>query len=334
MMIDRLLDEVLSGRAEAAADALSRQLREKGDPAEEQALRMLLLRSAHIARSRGRTAVADELIRLAMKDASWLVTPGALEACESLDVPVHVTVQEGPAIDAAIAAQLDGLSLPTGPDLETKYRFTALTRLNDALLVTLAPTTWTSASKFHAAIQRNPAVASKLTDGTWITPMPFGDTLLPGIAVVHAIIMTADRRVIAAQRSREMSYSPLHWSVSFEEQLNDKDVGQVEDAFTAAARRGFKEEFGADVPAQDVLPLAAVMQMDLLNLGLVMLLLPSMTAQEIHDSWRCVAKDRWEAEDLRGLRLDSLDAGRTSLGQLHPTSKLRFLALQRWLNTQ
>ncbi len=334
-MIDQLLGEDLPAEAmRAALSTLELQLNETADPGHEQAFRMLLLRWARIARSRSRTGVSNELIQLAMTDARWLVTSDALEASESLDIPVHVTVHEGPPIEATIAAQLERLTFPVGPDLETKYRFTALTRQSDALAVRLAPTTWTSANKFHAAVERDPAYASKFPDGRWITPLPFGDTLLPGIAVVHAIILTSDNQVIAAQRSREMSYSPLHWSVSFEEQLNEKDIGLAEDPFTSAARRGFNEEFGGEISAHNILPLATVMQTDVLNLGLVMLLQPPMTAHAIRESWHSMASDKWEANELRALRFDVLEATVTSLGQLHPTSMLRSLAMQRWLKTQ
>jgi hypothetical protein len=335
VLLDQLLDENLPAEAHRASlNALIRQLERTSGGSEQQAFRMLLLRAARIANSRGSTALAGDLTGLAMNEAAWLVTPGALQACGSLGMPVRVSVHDGPPVDPVIEAQLQKLSLPTGPDLETKYRFTGLMDEKDALKVTLAPTTWTSARRFHAAVQRDPAWASKLPNGRWITPMPFGDQLLPGIAVVHAIIMTSDGKVIAAQRSAETSYAPLHWSVSFEEQLNEKDIGPNEDAFTAAARRGFTEEFGAKIPAASVVPLTAVMQIDLLNLGMIMLLRPPMTAAQIRDSWHSAAKDGWEAKEIRALPLDGLDAGMASLGLLHPSSKLRYQALQRWLLTQ
>ena len=333
-LLDKLVKEGLPAEVRRASiDALSGQLERTGDASQQQAFRMLLLRAARIAKSRGSTVVSDDLTALAMKDASWLVTPGALEACGPLAMPIRVSVQDGPPVDAVIQAQLEQLSLPTGPDLETKYRFTTLAHGRDALAVTLAPTTWTSVNRFHTAVQRDPAWASKLPDGRWIRPMPFGDRLLPGIAVAHAIIMASDHQVIATQRSLEVSYAPLHWSVSFEEQLNEKDVGLYEDAFTAAARRGFREEFGAEIPARNIVPVGAVMQMDLLNLGMIMLLRASMTAEEIRESRQSIAKDGWEAKEVRGLPLDSLDQNIANL-RLHPTSELRCLALRRWLFTQ
>jgi hypothetical protein len=334
-LLDQLLEEDPSADVRRAfLDALSGQLGRIGDAAEQQAFRMLLLRAARIAKSRDRAAVANDLTGLAMKDASWLITPDALEASGPPHMPIRATVHDGPPIDAVIEARLEEMSLPASPDLETKYRFTSLMHKKDALAVTLAPTTWTSARRFHTAVQRDPAWASKLPDGRWITPLPFGDRLLPGIAVVHAIIVTSDNEVIAAQRSAETSYAPLHWSVSFEEQLNQKDVGHDEDAFTAAARRGFDEEFGAEIPARNVVPLTTVMQIDLLNLGMIMLLRPPMTAEEIRDSWQSVAKDRWEAKEVHSLPLNGLDAGIASLSLLHPSSELRCLAVQRWLLTQ
>ena len=333
-----LLDQLLSESPGAAVRAasllgLGRQLEEIGDVTKQQGFRMQLLRAARIAESRGMAAVADDLTQLAAREARWLVTPGAVETSGSLDIPINVTVQDGPPIDATIQRALQELSVQTGPDLETKYRFADVQRERQALSVSLVPTTWTSAKKFHTVLERDPGWASKLPGGPWIAPIPFGDSLLPGIAAVHAIIMSSDSAVIAAQRSAETSYRPLHWSVSFEEQLNEIDLLQNEDAFTAAARRGLNEEFGVDPSAQDILPLATVMQIDLLNLGLVFLLRLSMTARQLIDSWKFKAKDRWEAIDVRAIPLDRVDACMPSLGRLHPTSELRWLALRRWLHS-
>jgi hypothetical protein len=332
-LLDQLVQENLPAEVRRAAlDALRCQLRTTEDARQQQALRMLLLRAARIAMtSGGSSAVTGDLTALAMEDASWLITPSALEASSPLNTPIRVSVQDGPPVDASIEAQLQQMSLPNSPDLEAKYRFTAINVKRDALAVVLAPTTWTSAKRFHAAVQRDPAWASKLPDGRWATPVPFGDQLLPGIAVVHAIIVTSDQQVIAAQRSSDVSYSPLHWSVSFEEQLSEKDFSHNHDAFTAAAQRGLHEEFGGEIPAENIVPLATVMQMDLLNLGIIMLLRPPMTTEEVRDSWQSVATDGWEATQVRGLPLDTLNSGLTNLRPLHPSSELRWLALRRRL---
>ncbi len=333
-LLDQLLKEVLPAEARRASlEALRQQLERTGDGMQQQAFRMLLLRTARIAESKGAATVAEDLTGLAIKDARWIVTRGALEASGPLDVPIRTTVQDGPPIDSLIETHLEKLRRPTGRDLETKFRFTALTRGTDSLVISLAPTTWTSARKFQTAVLQDPSWASRLPDGTWITPLPFGDRLLPGLAVVHAIILTSDRQIIAAKRSAEMSYAPLHWSASFEEQLNQNDIGRDEDPFTMAALRGFREEFGPEIPPRNVVPLTTVMQIDLLNLGIVMLLRPQLTADEIHESWRSAAKDRWEAEEIRGLPLENLETALAQIGLLHVTSELRCLALQRWLSS-
>jgi hypothetical protein len=59
-----------------------------------------------------------------------------------------------------------------------------------------------------------------------------------------------------------------------------------------------------------------------------------MTAEDIRSSWRSGAQDGWEAKEVRGLPLDDLDTGLASLSPLHPSSELRVLALQRWLDTR
>ena len=129
-----------------------------------------------LAGSAGNAEVADGLTAAAMRDSSWLVTPDALEACYSHGAPVHVTVQDGPPVDEAIEAELEKVTVPVGPSLEGKYRFTAMKCEKDALAVTLTPTTWASAKKFQTVLQRDPAWASKLPNGSWLTPLPFGDT--------------------------------------------------------------------------------------------------------------------------------------------------------------
>jgi hypothetical protein len=340
LLLDQLLGaELTAGARQRILADLTRELERIDDPATEQAFRMLLLRAARIAAGPGgsdgpgQAEVAAQLTALAQRDASWLVTPGAVEASPCPGGQVRVTVQDGPPVDPAIEAQVANLTFPVGPELEKKYRYTTLTRTGDALAVTLAPTTWASSRRFHLAVQRDPGWASRRADGGWLTPMPFGDVLLPGIAAVQAIIMTADGQVMAARRSARLSYAPGRWSASFEEQLNGSDIGTGEDAFTAAARRGFAEEFGADLPARDVIPLTMLMETDVLNLGMVMLLRPAMTAEEIRGTWRSGAPDGWEADEVRGLPLGSLDSALAGLGPLHPTSQLRCLALRRWLGT-
>lgn len=241
----------------------------------------------------------------------------------------------------------------TGPDLEPKYRLTSLEHLSDDTLhVRLAPTTWTLGKGFHDAILRDPGRFRHAADGSWIEPLPLGTSVLPGLAVVHAIVLTSDGKVLIAQRSAKVGYTPLHWSVSFEEQCTLEDFAPNSDMFATAARRGFLEEFGLAVPPERSCTLSALIQLDLLNLGLVVLIQPEATADEIRDRWLAEPRPahHWEANDLTFLDAHtdllcglysgdySLDgmlpstSGEGSSYELHPTSRIRCAMLARWLD--
>ncbi|MEO3807918.1 hypothetical protein ABGB17_02835 [Sphaerisporangium sp. B11E5] len=124
-------------------------------------------------------------------------------------------------IDAGISATLRDLgNLEMGRNLEQKFRFVDLEYTPDnSLNISLAPTTWSESRSFHIALERDPLRLSRGRDGAWIEPVPLGGTVLPGIAVVHGIVLTSDAQVLFAQRNPKVGYAPLHWSASFEEQL-------------------------------------------------------------------------------------------------------------------
>jgi hypothetical protein len=252
-------------------------------------------------------------------------------------VTLHATVDEVIPVDQAIEVAVESLGdIETGPDLETKFRFTQLGyRSDSSVRTTLTPTTWSRTSRFVAALQRDPALMRHSLDGTWIEPVPLGLTALPTVAAVHCIVLTADDRILLAQRSARVHYAPAHWSASFEEQLNERDFDGGGDPFTRAACRGFAEEFGGDLTPDRVVPISAVLQVDLLNVVIVMLLRPDMNAAQIHERWRSGSPDAWEAQDLQSLPIEHLDRlGHSDVHQfmpLHPTSLLRSSLLQRWI---
>ncbi|MGQ0773225.1 MAG: hypothetical protein ACT4NY_02200 [Pseudonocardiales bacterium] len=194
-------------------------------------------------------------------------------------------------------------------------------------------TTWSDSNKFYAALRRDRGATSHDSTGAWIEPVPLGRTALPGIAAVHGIVLTTDDQVLLTQRSTKVDYAPLHWSASFEEQLNELDFGADEDPFTHAARRGFYEEFAADIDPTRISALSALLQLDLLNLSMVMLLRPGLTAAQIEEHWTNQAQDGWEAERLGWLPCESLHQliRRNDFSPLHSTSRLRCELLRRWI---
>jgi hypothetical protein len=344
-LLDQLTRDVLPADVrEACLRSLENQLQRVPDAQRRQAFRFVLLYAARIARHRDALTVARRLTELALArlhgEVGWLIDAGALEVVSPwpLNPPVtlHATVDDSTPVDRAIEVAVENLGdIETGPDLETKFRFTELSdRLDYCVHTTLATTTWNRTSRFVAALQRDPALMRHSLDGAWIEPVPLGFTALPTVAAVHCIVLTADNQILLAQRSARVHYARAHWSASFEEQLNERDFDGEDDPFTRAACRGFAEEFGGDLTPDQVVPLSAVLQIDLLNVVIVMLLRPGLTAAQIQERWRSGSQDAWEAQDLQSLPVEHLDRlGRSDAHQfmpLHVTSLLRSSLLQRW----
>ena len=345
-LLDQLTRDVLPADVrEACVRSLEDQLRRVPDAQRRQAFRCVLLHAARITRHRDALTIARRLTELALGrlhgEVGWLVEAGSLEVVPpwplNPQVTLHATVDNSIPADRAIDAAVESLGeIETGPDLETKFRFTELSYGPDhAVHIRLAPTTWSRTSRFVAALQRDPALIRHSSDGAWIEPVPLGSIALPTVAAVHCIVLTADDQVLLAQRSSLVHYAPAHWSVSFEEQLNERDFDGDADPFTQAACRGFWEEFGGELTYDRVVPLSAVMQIDLLNVVIVMLLRPDLSAAQIQERWRLGTPDAWEAQDLQSLPLAHLDSlGYSDAHQftpLHATSLLRKSLLQRWI---
>lgn len=345
-LLDKLTGNVLPADVrEACLQSLEHQLDRVPDAEHRQAFRFLLLHAARIARHRDAITLARRLTELALArihgEEGWLVEPNALEVVGpwSLSPPVtlHTSIDGGTSTDPAIDAAVDSLGdVDTGPDLEAKFRFTKLSRQSDhSVDLALAPTTWSRTSRFIYALQKDPALMQHAADGSWIQPVPLGTTALPTIAVVHGIVLTSDDRILLAQRGAQTRYAPAHWSVSFEEQLNEWDFSTDVDPFTSAACRGFQEEFGGRLTAEQTVPLSAVLQIDLLNVGIAMLLRPDLTATQIRQSWQAGPADGWEAQDLQSFPLAELGTiihgDAPEFAPLHVTSRLRCVLLQRWI---
>jgi hypothetical protein len=75
----------------------------------------------------------------------------------------------------------------------------------------------------------------------WLTELPLRPAF-PNIAVVHVVVVTADRRVLLGQRSAKVHFHPSQWTASFEEGLALEDAAHGGAIFHAAALRGAAEE--------------------------------------------------------------------------------------------
>jgi hypothetical protein len=350
MARDALLNEVLelalpAEVRSACLKALGLQLRRLADPRARQACRYLLLRAAGAARQSGNILVEQRLIDLALNPEfrtpeDWLLSTRAVEVLPPANAQwssrCSVTAEE---VEPAVLRDLAEIeSENVGPNREPKYRFSDLKSIGGVLNISLAPTTWQLGKNFHNAVRKHPD--RFLRDaGRWLVPLPLGEARLPGLAVVHVILLTVDNRLLLAQRSAKLAYAPLHWSVSFEEQVTEPDVRDGSRVFHRAARRGMVEEFGIDVDPSRIHLISAFLEMDNLNLAAVVLIDAKQTLEQIRQSWSGEPRPShaWEAEALDGtdadpVALDALAGGAEfRLEPLHPTARVRCAMLARWL---
>ena len=315
------------------------------DGRERQGYRLLFLRAATRARQLFDFQTEKAFLKLAMGTAAslplkWLTTVGAIEVLDvdmiGLSPVCSVTDVD---VDAAVLRELSAIGCEdVGSDLEPKYRIAGMLSDQDAVSVSLSPTSWHLGKNFHIALKRNPC--RFLRDGKhWIVPLPLGQAQLPGLAVVHAIVLTSDSRLLMAQRGPKVSYAPLHWSASFEEQVTDLDMRDGDMVFHAAARRGMLEEFGIKVGLREVSLVSFLLETDSLNLAAVALIRVDLTLDQIRSVWLGPPRPShaWEAVAVDGVLVDvaDLDAmaadGHWRLGALHPTSPLRCAMLARRL---
>jgi TIR domain len=349
---DALLNELLepdlpADVRSACLDALKEQLRRLADPRARQAFRYVLLRAAGAAHHAGAEVTERCLIDLAMDPAlrradDWPLTEQALEVLPSANAPwaVRCSLPET-EVDPAILRDLVAVAPEdVGPNQEPKYRLVGLDAVDGGLDIELAPTTWQLGKSFHNAVRNHPD--RFLRDGQrWLEPVPLGDARLPGLAVVHVIVLTADDFVLAAQRAKKLSYAPEHWSISFEEQVTELDFRERDRAFHNAAHRGMLEEFGVDVEPSRIHLISALLEMSNLNLAAVILINASQTLDEIRRSWATEPRPThaWEADAVDGIEADPAVLDKVTgeegnrLVPLHPTSRLRCAILARWLRS-
>lgn len=360
LLAELLEGSVLSDLRRVCLESLSAQLKRAGTAPHAQASRCVLVLAAEEAKRHPSLAdVGAELENIAC-DPECPITHHRLlagMAAEAVDPPgpgwdllpraFFRIVPEGDApVDASVREFLDEAGdQPAGRGLETKYRLTRLERRGDgALAANVAETSWELGAGFHMAV-RDPRnhPSPPLAIWRWVEEVLTGRPRLPGIAVVHGLLLTSDRKLLLTERSRRrVSYAPGHWSASFEEQITESDFACGDEAADRASRRGVEEEFGLVLPArrESVQVISALLELDSLNLGIVALVRPDVDAAAIEARWRTEPRPThaWEAEQIRFIEASPETLRAASRGEaealpqpLHPTSRLRMAMLARWL---
>ena len=228
---------------------------------------------------------------------------------------------------------------------EIKHRIAALEQISNEipiLRVVFAPITYEEGTGFHRSLVEATAerddLALALRERLANQLVQPGRYSVPGVAVVHTIVITSDGYVILCRRSPHTGYHPLRWSVSFEEQINQKDLAFGNAALSAAAVRGFQEEFapGHAMMPESVCILGIFLEYGILNVSVCAYIETSLSFNEIKFNWNRKAKDKWEAVTVVGepftlgniaklLRASKYGEIIEEKDRFHPTSKYRLL---------
>lgn len=336
-LIAELLRPSLSWHVQQAClEALDTQVsaaRQSG----ERALRAWLVLHASEQATESSLPAAAPLAKLAAKVHDFcdgIITPTAIEIVSPADdgqgPTIDLAVSGGgiPAWIAELAAAEDYAAV--GDGWERKYRAISISRSAGRLSASLMETTWEEGASFHHAMSRRPDRLRENADrilGAW-----FQDAVaFPGILSVHCVVVTGDRKVVATRRPAGTVYSAGCWSVSFEEQVTDADWQAAgRDPVSAAALRGFAEEFALATDFCTIRIVSAIVEFPIVNPVFVAVI----TTQERSETLagHIAGCRSSEVDDIRFLE-ESPDALRaeTQRPDLHPTSALRMLILARLL---
>lgn len=310
----------------AALDALRALIRAELDAARFQAARCAIASAARIARASGDEVLAEALLEVpGSRAGEWLVTEGAAELTARIE-PARVACRsraETPPPDADVEEYLvEAGPQATGPGLEGKLRVAALARGADGVLrVELAPTTWEIARGFQLALlARAETLATRRPTWRWIDAAFAGRPAVPGLAAVHAIVVTSDGKVALLRRAPTVTYKPGHWSATFEEQIVPGDV-DGDATFARALSRGLREECGLD-SARRIRYLPPVLELDSLNIAFPAVL-------EVAESSAAFAAALARArndQEVDAVAFAELDAA-LEVSPLHPAALLRYRAV-------
>ena len=313
-----------------------------------QASRCMLMRAAYDEIVRNAQISAGLLMEIAtarsQSNTTWFIDNNCIEVLEpmlpglsSSSILRIASPERSPIAPVAQAMVTEEDRNAVGVGYETKYRFTAVGRGADGNVnATVVPDSWENGAGFHRHLRKYGGYRLE-QDGSWIQCVPFGLSCLPGVVSVHVIVLSADDRILLSQRSQQVLYYPGAWSVTFEEQLTNSDLHTASDAAASAARRGFREEFGLDLPGSpdQIVTLSALLELSTLNLAVVVLAISDAPAELIIDRWKSNPRptSHWEAQAVVSSKLSdfpdaSIDGVQAQL--LHPTAQMRIRMLQRW----
>ena len=167
-----------------------------------------------------------------------------------------------------------------------------------------------------------------------------GNAPHPHILCLHALILSADHKIIRARRSKKADYYPGHWTTTFEEQLKQEDLLIDSNLVRRVAIRGISEEFGLVLERDQVVlgDVVAMLEWPTMNLCLMTCLEVGCTSAELSSGALALGDELIEVEALPIQRtLSGLTSPYPAVyveevdTQEHPTTLTRIAGLERQL---
>ena len=270
--------------------------------------------------------------------SAWLVAGLAAEAGPDAlrMLPARTRRVEEPGLHASVASFL-ARSGPqaTGPGLEPKLRVVSFARARDgALEVELAPTTWELGRGFHMALLGCSSAPVEAPE--WLAAAFAGRPVTPGLAAVHGVVVTRDRKLVLMRRAADVLYRPSHWAATFEEQMVADDLEEP-DSLARATLRGVHEELGVPRRLARTTFLSTLVELETLNIAFLSRIDIAFESRELLALARSAPDARdadridFVAAEPAALRALAASDGGTQHAPLHPTSALRLELLARQL---
>lgn len=327
---------------QACIDAMREQIQNAPDPSQRALRRWMVLDAAHHAMRTG-PAAAKALAKLGepQRPDDGLVTQSAFEVFPeqvTRGAPPSPSFDIVPAASVQVPGWIQGLVTPddygaVGPGWEKKYSVVRFNRSRSQLLVSLAETTWEEGASFHWAMRHDLSRLRENADqilGQWLA----GVASMPSIFCIHSIVLTSDRKVVQTKRPADALYAANCWSLSFEEQVTAADlVSPTYDVATAAALRGFAEEFRLPPDGCRTRFVTAAIELPIMN----PVLLAVIETRRSSDDFVSAAIGTQGEEQPEITEMAFVDAAPDVLAaeiqrtDLHPTSAIRALILSRLL---
>ncbi len=281
----------------------------------------------------GRLALASPA-----RASAWLVAGLAAEAGPDALGPVPARTRRvvEPELHSSVTSFFERCGpQATGPGLEPKLRVISYACASDGTLeVELAPTAWELGRGFHMALLGCSSAPVEAPE--WLAAAFAGRPVTPGLAAVHGVVVTRDRKLVLMRRAADVLYRPSHWAATFEEQMVADDLEEP-DSLARATLRGVHEELGVPRRLARTTFLSTLVELETLNLAFLSrvdiafesreLLALARTAPDARDADRIDFVDA-EPDALRAL---AGSGGGATHAPLHPTSALRLALLARQL---